>query len=366
MSDIDFEELDKAVNSLVSDDKQPNSDSDIAKDNNATPPSMNEKNTDQSSPDLPSRRKGRFMDMKHASSDMKKDGSTLMTNTTTNIAPIHSDVKPDDKNDSADTKSDWPDPIDADAAKESTRTSSTNSTDMPDPLDHFDAKEKNQNNDKDTQLDKGDAEDISQTSPEGDKSSSEADRDIDESEKAQSPFLKTAKEKVEKRPLGGFTSEDTVISDNTESTDTEANKDSVPEEPIELPPELDKDLVAIEAGEAPEEAKVVESPDDTKEQKVPEAKTKGNETKDKVTELLASAASGSIPDQYKRENRSHELHDAHPLFNDEHFKTAPAGAPKKPKSKLGRVLQWMMIAIGIVLFGLILGGGAFTLYSQSI
>lgn len=364
MSDIDFEELDKAVNSLVSDDKQPNTD--IAKGNNDSSLSMNEKNTDQASPDLPSRRKGRFMDMKHASSDMKKDGSTLMTNSTTNIAPIHSDVKPDDKNNSAETKSDWPDPIDADTTKESTdANNSTNSTDMPDPLEHFDAKEKNQSDDKNTQLDEDDTKGTSQT-PEEDESPSEANRDIDESEKAQSPFLKTAKEKVEKRPLGGFTSEDTVIPDSTESTDTETDKDAIPEEPIELPPELDKDLVAIEAGEAPEVAKAVESPDDTKEQKAPEEKTKNNETKDKVTELLASAASGSIPDQYKRENRSHELHDTHPLFNDEHFKTAPVGAPKKPKSKLGRILQWIMVAIGIVLFGLILGGGAFTLYSQSI
>lgn len=366
MSDIDFEELDKAVNSLVSDDKQPSAD--MGKDNNAASPSINEKSTDLESPDLPSRRKGRFMDMKHASSDMKKDGSTLMTNSTTNIAPIHSDVKPDDKNDSAEKKSDWPDPIDADTSKESTDASnSTNSTDMPDPLAHFDTKEKNQDNDKSAQLGKDDTKDVSQTPPEEDKSSAEADRDIDESEKAQSPFLKTAKEKVEKRPLGGFTSEDTVVSDNAESTDSDTSKEAVPEEPIELPPELDKDLVAIEAGEAPEElAKVDESPDDAKAQKAPETKSKDNETKDKVTELLASAASGSIPDQYKRENRSHELHDTHPLFNDEHFKTAPAGAPKKPKSKLGRVLQWMMVAIGIILFGLILGGGAFTLYSQSI
>lgn len=394
MSDLDFEELDKAVNSLVGgtpkDEKKeepavvPKSIESTPKPEEETPASAN----------LPSRRAGRFMDMKHDSSDMTKDTSpSLMTSTKTTIAPISKDVKAEPKKESQpeeiSPKNDW----DNSDNKKDEDEASSSSANMPDPIDHFENQQK-EKDDKPKEASKPDDGD-SDKKDEPELKFEETDNKRDEHEKDDkkpSPFIDDAK--VEKRPLGGFSSESTIdpekkddkdSSEGGEAKDGEEKPTEAPAAPIELPPELDKNLVAIEAGEAPEAAKVntevspadIPPPadkdkDDKKEESTEKEDTKDDkkdgeakDTKQEVSQLLANASNGSIPDQYKRENRSHELHGDHPLFDSEHLKAIPTSAPKKPKSKAAKVFQWIFIALGLLLLGGSLGAAVFVFVSQS-
>lgn len=393
MSDLDFDELDKAVNSLVGDSDS----SDKKEDTAPQKPSDEDKSSDTSEkigPSLPSRRSGRFMDMKHDSSDMQKKDSSLMNPSKTTITPINPGVKKEAEDtkaaqEDAEPKSDWPDPIDSAKAvndEENKEDSTPVNTDMPDPLDHIANNDTPNDNDK---SDNKDADKDEEKEPEENDAPSEDKKDEPEldyeetdpkkDEKKDSPFIDDAK--VEKRPLGGFSSESPVLplSEVKKDGDDKPNEDSkeekaAPEEPIELPPELDKDLVAIEAGEAietqapkkdeekvPEETEKTE--DKTKDQKDDKEPV---EQKDRVSELLASAATGSIPEQYKRQNRSHELHAPHPLFDADHYKDSPKGTtPKKPKSLAAKIFQWLFISLGLVLLGGSLGAAAFVLLSKS-
>lgn len=374
MSDIDFEELDKAVNSLVggdsTDKKEPATQ---ASSDDSTP----QDTAPKVGPALASRRSsGRFMDMKHDSSDMqKKDNSLLGGTAKTNITPLNPDVvaedSPSKKSDTEPAqKSDWPDPIDTKKDDESIKEPS--STDMPDPLDHIvtnDTK-KDDLDDHDAKPDKeAEHEEVSKDKPEIDYEETDEKKD----DKKESPFLDDAK--VEKRPLGGFSDESPVTpsssgdaKDGKDSTDEE--KPQPPTEPVELPPELDKDLVAIEAGEAlevqnpsPEEDEGTSEKDQEKDVSDKD-KNKKSDQKEKVSELLASAATGSIPDQYKRENRSHELHAPHPLFDDDHYKgDLKNAAPKPPKSLVARIFQWILIGVGVLLLGGFLGASFFVFAS---
>ncbi len=389
MSDLDFEELDKAVNSLVG--GTPKGDKKEASTEAPKPVETAPKpDTTPANTNLPSRRAGRFMDMKHDSSDMTKDNSpSLMTSTKTTIAPISKDVKAEPKKESQpdDTspKNEW-DNSENDKKDEDKTSSST--TNMPDPIDHFESQQK-EKDDKPEETPKPDDSD-SDKKDENELKFEETDNKRDEHEKDDkkpSPFIDDAK--VEKRPLGGFSSESTIDSEKKDDKDSGEAKDGeekpaeVPVVPIELPPELDKDLVAIEAGEAPESAKKPESPPadipppaDDKKDKDSDKEPEKDDSKDKkddepkdakheVSQLLANANSGSIPDQCKRENRSHELHSPHPLFDSEHLKTAPSSAPKKPRSKAAKIFQWIFIALGLLLLGGSLGAAIFVFVSQS-
>lgn len=374
MSDIDFDELDQAVNSLVGDDKvaEKNKSSvettkpteEIPKPASVPPPT-----------NLPSKRAGRFMDMKHNSSDMTKDSPSLMTSNKTSIEPLNSDVKPDvtaDKpTDEATSKSDWPDPIEKPKDEAESKEELKPSADMPDPIGHFDPKKED---------DKKDSEDSDTKEPKNDEKQDDEQKKDEESKKT-SPFLDDAK--VEKRPLGGLDNEDKSEDEPDEKDGDKESKDKDPDEktpeappePIELPPELDKDLVAIEADEAPELSSTATTTE-PEPQKEEEASSEGagktdddannqRNHKEEVSQLLATAASGSIPDQYKRENRSHELHAAHPLFDDEGFKKSPVSAPKKPKSGAKKIFQWIFISLGIILLGGSIGAAVFVLLGQS-
>ncbi|MDO8335848.1 MAG: hypothetical protein Q7T74_03660 [Candidatus Saccharibacteria bacterium] len=350
MSDLDFDELDKAVNSLVGDDSS--KDEKVEKPEDPKVDEQVEKADSSAAPNLPSRRAGRFMDMKHDNSIMKKDTSpTLMTSNTTNIKPLNLDTKPDSNQNEPDKNK-----IDSDDDKK--QTSSFDNTTMP----------------IDDELQKKD----------DDNGESKRDEKVDDDNKKASPFIDDAK--VEKRPLGGPAADEDDIdkkdkeADIKDGDDGETTGDEAPEpEPIELPPELDKELVAIEADEAPESP--VNSAEQT-EQVEPKTEQEENDKektserdevkkdgtnkdhKEEVAQLLASAASGSIPDQYKREQRSHELHAPHPLFDAEHFKDAPAATHKKPKSTGAKIFQWIFISLGLLLLGASIGAAVFVLVSK--
>lgn len=285
MSDIDFNELDKAVNSLA-DNK--------------------DKGKILSPIDKPPKNSGRFMDMVHSSSDMKKDDNKgLMTTSTTNITPIDDNIKIE-----------------------------------PQEPQTFVADEKN--NDKDSTNNPSADE-----KPEADHKETAVYDNKKDNDKKTTPFLDNTK--VEKRPLGGASSE----------LSTEP-----PVEPIILPPELDKNLVAIESGESPELAKETtdtQEPINDKDDKQPIDK----DQKKEVAQLLASATSGSIPDQYKRGNRSHELHSPHPLFDTEHYKDNSTTAVNHSKSPVANFFQWVFIVLGLLLLGGSIGVTIFVFINQS-
>lgn len=366
MSDIDFDELDKAVNSLVGDEDKPNS-ADKKPDQPNDPPKADasvDNNTPGDSPpsNLPSRRAGRFMDMKHDSSDMKKDSApSLTTSSKATLAPINPDTRPDSPKEDTNSNENNVDALGKDDSKEA----------LSDNTNHFTSQQE-----KKMQLDSAMGKNNGDNKPAADEDGSKKDDKADDDDKKPSPFLDDAK--VEKRPLGGFSSESPVEPIKGEDKggegtdgDEETQPAQTPSEPIELPPELDKDLVAIESGVAPEipaetepavEEEKPQDEDKDKEGKKDEPAKKDH--KEEVSQLLASAAGGSIPDQYKRENRSHELHAAHPLFDSENFKNSPQSAPKKPKSKLKSFFQWVFVAVGLLLLGGSLGAAVFVFVSQ--
>lgn len=374
MSDIDFDELDKAVNSLVGDDQADKKESSpqISSDDNTS-----NSTTSKVGPALASRRSsGRFMDMKHDSSDMQKKDSSLLGATKTSITPLNPGVTAEDipakkkDNSGSSEKSDWPDPIESvKNDKDDEKPLASSSTDMPDPLDHVtvDTSKKDYLKDDDVKSE----EVVKDSKPSTDEPEIDYEETDDKKDdKKESPFIDDAK--VEKRPLGGFSDESPVLppSSNKKKDDevaTDKEESQAPPQPIELPPELDKDLVAIEAGEALE----VQDPDPKEEDKTEKTETddtsdkkKKSDQKEKVSELLASAATGSIPDQYKRENRSHELHAPHPLFDDDHYKGDIKNTTSKPpKSLAAKIFQWILIGVGILLLSVFLGASFFVFAS---
>lgn len=320
MSDIDFDELDKAVNSLADDDSD--------KKNEQVENMPKQKPSGESS----SKHSGRFMDLIHSSSDMKKEGSTMMNASTTNIAPINGNVKAE--------------PINPESSDDNENLTNNSSTQL--------------DSDKDTTKDESKKTD-EKTTP----SSDEKAKD-----KKTAPFLDNAK--VKKRPLGG-TNPDPSISPDPKKGDNSEAPTQTPAEPVILPPELDKNLVTIESGEAPEAPQVsAEPPAVTEEATTPQKpatiekdkKLPAKDPKEEVAQLLASASSGSIPDQYKRENRSHELHTPHPLFNFEHYGSSSSKVAKKPKSKASSIFQWIFIIIGLLLLGGSIGAAIFVFVSK--
>lgn len=223
MKDLDFDELDRAVNSLIT--KAPNGstqDSNISNekpsvDTNITPPTLAAR-----------RSSGRFMDVVHPSSDMRssspmpesKNNSIESSMPIVNSTPITTPAT--DKPmivEKPISKSDWPDPIDF--------------------------HESNQK--KDQKPAQSEDEDIDKINNEITKTLSNTS-----DESLESPFLSGAK--VEKRPLGAFSNELPVsnveiMSDEEKNDNKESNQDleNKEETVAPLPAELHQDLLKIEA-----------------------------------------------------------------------------------------------------------------------
>lgn len=384
MSDIDFDELDKAVNSLVDDngDKKvesaPEQKPSGENGSNESPPPANES---------PSKHSGRFMDLVHSSSDMRKEGSTRMNTSTTNIKPINDNVKaepinPESSEDDENPTNDSSSQLDFDKDNEgdlSKDQADTPNTDMPDPLDHLPAsddesKDTTKDESKKTDEKSDDKDDSSNppadTKPELDYEETTPPSDEKDKGKGTTPFLDNAK--VKKRPLGGANPDTPTPSDGKKDEAPKSTTETSAE-PVVLPPELDKNLVAIESGEAPETPQAsAKPPEATEETTTPQEpvniekdkKPSAKDQKEEVAQLLASASSGSIPDQYKRENRSHELHAPHPLFNFEHYDSSSAKAAKGPKSTASTIFQWIFIVIGLLLLGGSIGAAVFVFVSK--
>jgi len=411
MTDIDFEELDQAVNN-------------IAKKKSADP-----------SPKQP---KGRFMDVVHPSSDMMKknsqlpgSGQAMSHDLHKTLTPISSDMT-DLKDGSpalADLSSkaelptrhnDWPDPLDLEQFKDV----NAEHTDNPDTV----------SDDEETEA--TEATNTDDAEPADDKPAPEEKPPKDTSPPSgASLFLPNTE--VEKRPLGGVSnhspaSEAPAVDDKSaEDATSPEPKMEVASEPAVLPPEFESNLVAIEESEStspplalkddeetkpepvskpeepepeniaapkpfatppaeaeeetddpgkddspkepPQEPKEEPSPwvppgasKDQPEEKPDDAKDRRNHKTHK-TELSGLLAAGSIPQQYKSQPVSGENPaSSHPIFFDaDHYGQTPGAKTQKKRSKASTLFQWLFIVVGLLLLGASIGAALFLFVSNN-
>jgi lactocepin len=390
MKDLDFDELDRAVNTLMgSVPATDKSDSEGIKTVSiaptlppdatpadvstppASPPSVAPTPTPASPAPTPlaAKRGGRFMDVVHSSSDMKKDKPAIapISRQGTTIEPTKPAVMPDVPKptptpaspvEPKSTELTPEEPSAPSITAPAPETSTTSPSDWPDPLEMsgfgktestepVKSEEKTEMSEPVPLLEEGSETPV--TAPES-----------EDLQPLSSPFLTDAK--VEKRPLGGAPTspeEDTREPDHTPvvvNPDTEGTVDdpkdqlppSVEESKKELPPEYQGDLVAIESGstEAPAPAK------EEAEEKKPEI----SKPEDHPAALLEAktedepAVTGptSIAQQYKEEPSTGDQHNG-AIYDTEAYHK-PLAHPAKKKS------GWLVVIWILVI--LVVGAGA--------
>lgn len=411
MKDLDFDELDKAVNSLMTganaakqpSQSRPDADNEKTLDitptlASDTPPSFDELNkavakttgaatdsapvvtaapeassvppapvstpvasasdattsqptTQDTQTPLAARRGGRFMDVVHPSSDMKKtviparpvsrEGVTIGRSTppaeTTPETQATGDVAAEAPaavtapatETAAAPKSEWPDPLEmADFKAPSAAPQMTNDNLAADLL------------------------------AEADKVKQDEKTDSGATAPLTSPFLADAK--VEKRPLGSAATTPTETPATTEKEDkTVDNPDaqlpaSPSETPVQLPEELQDDLMAIEADTHMGVPKTDEShPVEAVPEEKAEPTTNGEDkVKEKTTEPERTVPTGpiSIPQQYREEPSTTDQKAGTIYDTDSYHKPLAHPAKKKPG------WTWVVAIIVILIVGA--GGGA--------
>ncbi len=411
MSDLDFDELDKAVNTLMGDvpkvdpskndevktlninatlpqESRPslsNLDSELTKVNEsssiaATTPTAT---APAPVPSLAARRGGRFMDVVHPSSDMKgvakspnvtsRQGVTIEP---TPVAPAGQSTAAGGRMDVASTAQNV-----SDAASDATIDAhATSGDDWPDPLDMNNFSAEPDTSSSVQVIDGSPAEAL----PVVDELEDEADQ-----QPLVSPFLPDAK--VEKRPLGGAPVEETqdeeekqevspvhdepgrapalgvVAADDIATADA---SEQLPVNPAEierpLPPELQSDLMAIETdGGTSALASNVTATDGAPSVVSSETKpsapvvTPGDQKPVGGSVATASAVTGptSIPQQYHEEPTTSDQTNGAIYDTDSYHQ--PLAHPAKTKS------GWLWI-IWILLLLMVGGGGAVALYFLGI
>lgn len=383
MSDIDFDELDREVKKLVTNDSSQDDAPESAEINNAhdenttdeiSPTSLESSDTELSKSDedtttddqKSTKPRGRFMDVVHPSSDMAAGDEELGARLTSqnerkSLTPVH-EVE--------EVKRDLP--------EAETKQPPKDGADMPDPIDFHEQK----------------------NAQDGDMQNADEVEKPAELDMPSSAFLADAK--VEKRPLGQHS--ESGMTDASKEGESDEKKDDAPvgnavddiaqkaideangkteedkdktapvEENVPLPPELEKDLVAIEAGQSPDEIlsgtsdenEEVEKPD-AAEQNSPEDKNDDTDNDDTKSDSHTAAilSSGSIPQQYKialQQKTGDES--AKQLFAAEHYTTTPTKAAKKGASTFATVMQWFFIVVGVLLLGAVIGAGLYTFVSN--
>lgn len=323
MTDLDFDELDQAVNSAMG------SAMDSADETKTTQPSP-VTSTDsiekpvrvvssRTSTPVAKRSTGRFMDVVHPSSDMRPSSKPEVDNTPVQTEEASEPEKP------AQT-SDWPDPLDFQGFK----------MDEPEePVQKVDVVEKSDDTD-----------------------SSDAP--------LSSPFLSDAK--VQKRPLGAFSAApdkaDAAVTPDKTSTPAfslpafklpgelkmeDSNKDGTtskePKSDQPIPPEFQDDLLSVESDASlTENASDDISPDTVKDASIPSSEEKSDTSAEKTS---TPAPMPSIVQQYKEKAASADQSSG-AIYDTETYHKPIATLPKKKTGLL--IVLWI---IGLI----ILGGG---------
>jgi hypothetical protein len=306
MKDIDFDEIDRAVNSVAPDNSDENDKTEDTTVQSDTPEPS--KPTPQTTPALAGRRSsGQFMDVVHPSSNMRR-------------APINMPMRPaPNQNITPETPPEppveEPKPIEAE---------------LPTPTIPNDGWGNPKSEDEDADIDKI-SEDIT----------NELDHKSDEL--PDTPFISGTK--VEKRPLGAFSTEPPV---EVAETDLDSQTDLDDEKDGTLPDELQDKLLSIEskestAGPEPqiETAEPVEKPEVTEKAEPPATETK-------------PAVATSITQQYE-EKPSTGDRDSGPIYDTNSYHK-PLVSPAKKKSSW-KIIIWIL---GILIVGV--GAGVLVYY----
>jgi hypothetical protein len=377
VKDIDFDELDKAVNSLMADvpktsvsNDPPEKTVEITTTDTTTPvandmpvpitpalqpvkaPEEPKMATLQATP--ASRRGGRFMDVVHPSSDMKKPETPRISRQGATIAPRATPVQPEHVPPvkiSTDTSES---PADAEHAKNVIESVSldepavTPKTDWPDPLDMAGFGEKSKSTSSASEP----------TEPVGEEKSEPVtvpEEPVNEPPLT-SPFLPDMK--VEKRPLGGNVLEEPPKEDDgdlprviNEDEQLPATADDV--KPL-LPDELHSDLVAIESDTTEPKEAMEEKTEASTTPKTEKPSAWVEPTKEeKPEEAAVPVGPASIPQQYREEPSTGDQKNG-AIYDTANYHQ-PLAHPAKQKS------GWMWV-VWIVLILIIGAGGGAALY----
>lgn len=406
MSDIDFDELDKAVstlmgdvpkdvapetdavktltiNSTLSDDARPSFeklDSTLAQVNTSvvTPEPVKEATIPQRpvAPAFAQRRSGRFMDVVHPSSTMKpaakpnsppsRVGATIVPSSDRTTAIESAETPQDVMTPAAYKDMTVSDVVPTATAVEPSDTTTT-TNDWPDPLEMsgYQAEPATQTAIAQEPITPPVATDVASSEDQA------APYDQDESQPLASPFIADAK--VEKRPLGApvaaalvETSDDasvpdetTDISDDEETHSNEESTDTPKRYEAPLPPELQSDLIAIETDgdTSTSPVKVIETAE--KQEVVPQTVATAVAAPRTAAVVSAPVAAGptSIPQQYHEEPSTSDVSNGSIYDTDSYHQ--PLAHPAKAKS------GWLII-IWILLLLIVGGGGAVALYFLGI
>lgn len=385
MKDLDFDELDQAVNSLMTGIPRtpaPQDDKTAEKTLTITPTlSDNERpsfatleqtaskagieieavEASATAPALANslaarRTGGRFMDVVHPSSDMKINNRPVVSREGIQLSPIAprpvvATPQPAREPEMAATPSEqiadetieqepevsaWPDPIDMVSAESADTTEATTADEETTSLLPEDAT-----------LD-----------------------EFDEPAPLQTPFLTDTK--VEKRPLGAFAVDqvaiDNITQETTEATVDDAAEEATPassfsmptqEAALDLPDELQHDLIKIESDNETEVPTSSET-EPSREESSPEKITPAPSFAAPVVTPAPVAVSGpaSIQPQYKEEPSSTKEEHAAIYDTDTYHK--PLAHPAKKKS------GWLLVVWIILLLALGAGGAAALYYFKAI
>lgn len=234
MKDLDYDELDKAVNSLIggnSSNSNTNNQSrhdDVKK--TTTSQSTVRTLASSASPLVAKRSTGQFMDVVHPSSNMRPSLPLIMPER--KIGPKTVASMPAKLVDN---------PVIKSASAMPTPTTVNNS--WPDPIDYH----ANNHNNQPAPQDDADGDDIDKISDDINKTLGHTPEDPSES-----PFISGAK--VDKRPLGAFSTESSSTTDEPSPSETPSdqsnhndNNESIDHADNPLPAELQSDLLSIES-----------------------------------------------------------------------------------------------------------------------
>lgn len=360
MSDLDFDELDKAVNSLMGGapstaQSQPvattntDTNADTPSNTNAAPATPNRSQAPQASP-ATNRSRGQYMDVVHPAGNMRKASQQSPSR----VSRHGVTVAPRDTAQTVDTASD-------DVAQEDTERLPANEMPkektpeqdvMPDPIAFAERENTKQNAAAENEQPVAENT-VSTVQPDAQNVTENTD-----GLQFTSPFLKDAK--VEKRPLGAVDS--TVNSVGGEEAQP-VDKDSAAEEATTaaatLPAELHDEIMQIEADTT---KPVTDTSSNTSQSSSPAQPTEPIKSVEKPTESKQTDAQPNvsptmIPQRPVPAAPAQASDDAHSMFDDQ---DAPLKQPAKKKS------SWPIVIGAVLLLLLGVGGGiAFFLLNHS-
>ena len=363
MTDIDFDELDKAVNSALGPRavKVPEASAVIAASEAKTEKTAEEpKSTDSPRIEVKSRqtiispaakRSGRFMDMVHPSSDMAQEKEKAAAPAPrVKIEPTENAPKPQDDavkpEELAKVEDSAPEAIEPVETATPDEPSQTHDIVYPDPLDVAQIETPKEDEDDEVSTSKIEVPVVPGPVVAG-----------------ETPFLPDAK--VEKRPLGGPAPELATVDESAPDLATQESDEQLPPE-ADLPPALQSEVVAVESDDLPEEEetdvsdKEAEPAEPKKEAAKPvEAKPEKVEPKEvKKPEASTSGLNSSIPQQY------HSVAEAadetpRPVFDTDQYHqpliAAHSGKKSGPWLFIFLILALLLVGAGLGYFAYVSG-----------